>query len=77
MDYKKMKIDDIINWCVEHEQTKWLKKIAATTYPTEDGKERNISFIEIKLAFCQKFMPDIIPEAKPKKPTMYEKIKAL
>lgn len=40
-------------------------------------KERPISFINIKLAFCEKFMPELIPEAKEKKASMYEIIAAL
>ena len=77
MDYKKMKIEDIIAWCVANKETEWLKKTAAITYPTKDGKQRKISFIEIKLLFCQKFMADIMPKAKEKKPTIYEMIEAL
>lgn len=38
---------------------------------------RNISFIEIKQAFCEKFMPELLPEAKEKKPSMYDIIAAL
>lgn len=42
MDYKKMKIDDIINWCVENNQIEWLKAISAETvevkvYPKMKG----------------------------------------
>lgn len=74
MDFKTMKIEDIINWCVENKQVEWLKEIAAKTFPTKDGGERNITFIEIKLAFVDKFMPEIAPMRKPKKPTMYELI---
>ena len=89
MDYKTMKVDDIINWCVANDQVKWLKQISATEYPvlTKDGepvlnkkgkpKTRKITFIEIKLAFAKKFMPDIIPVALPKDPTMFEKIAKL
>ena len=84
MDYKAMKLPDIVNWCVANKQVNWLKEISKTTYPvlTKDGepvldkkgnpKTRKISFIEIKLAFVEKFMPEIAPEKKPKKPSMYE-----
>lgn len=38
MDYKKIDIDFIINWCVENKQTAWLKakakeKITVKKYP--------------------------------------------
>jgi hypothetical protein len=36
-----------------------------------------ITFIEIKKAFCEKFMPEIIPQAKDKAPSMYDRIAAL
>jgi hypothetical protein len=77
MNYKDMKIEDIIEWCVSHKETEWLKATAAKVYKTEDGKERRISFIELKLEFVKKFMPDIAPKAQPKKPSMYDLIKNL
>jgi len=38
MDYKTMKIDDIIDWCVANNQTAWLKakakeKVECKVYP--------------------------------------------
>jgi hypothetical protein len=77
MDYKKMNINDIIAWCVANKQVDWLKAESAKTFTTKEGKERNITFIEIKLAFAKQFMPEILPKAKEKKPTMYELIQAL
>ena len=40
-------------------------------------KERPISFINIKLAFCEKFMPELLPEKQEKKASMYDIIAAL
>ncbi len=77
MNYKDMTIEDIISWCQENKQVDWLKETAAKVYKTEDGKERRISFIELKLEFVKKFMPSIAPKAQPKKPSMYDLIKAL
>lgn len=76
MNYKDMKIEDIIDWCVSHNETAWLKETANKTF-VKDGKERRITFIEIKLAFVNKFMPEIAPKAKPKKPSMFELIAKL
>ena len=100
MDYKSMKIEDIIKWCQENNEVEWLKKTASQktkceVYPrmkvvNEKGKtvsvadkskepkieERPISFIEIKKAFAEKFMPEIAP-AKAKKPSMYDLIASL
>ena len=67
------------------------KKIDCKVYPRVkvDGKsvadkskepkiqKRPITFIQIKKAFCEKFMPEIIPEKKAKTPTMYELIESL
>ena len=77
MNYKDMTIEDIIQWCKDNKQVDWLKEAAAKTYKTEDGKERRISFIELKLEFVKKFMPEIAPKAQAKKPSMYDLIKAL
>lgn len=97
MDYKKMDINDIINWCKENGEVEWLKKTAAKkveykVYPkvkNESGKmvadksakpkieKRPISFIQIKIEFCEKFMPEIMPKKKDKKPTMYDLISSL
>ena len=74
MDFKTMRIEDIIDWCKANNQVAWLKETAAKTFPLEDGAERKITFIEIKLAFVDKFMPEIAPARKPKKPSMYELI---
>lgn len=39
--------------------------------------EEKITFIQVKKDFCEKFMPEIIPAAAEKKPTMYELVAAL
>lgn len=38
---------------------------------------RPISFIQIKSDFIEKFMPELAPQKKNKKPTMYDLINAL
>lgn len=77
MNYKDMTIDDIIQWCKDNKQVDWLKATAAKTFPKEDGTTRKITFIELKLEFVREFMADIAPKAKPKKPSMFDKIGAL
>lgn len=76
MNYKDMKIEDIIDWCKANKEVDWLKETAAKVY-TKDGKERRISFIELKLEFVKKFMPEIAPKAQAKKPSMYDLIAKL
>lgn len=77
MNYKDMRIEDIIDWCQKNNEVAWLKETAEKLYTTKDGKERRISFIELKLEFVKKFMPEIAPKAQAKKPTMYDLIKNL
>ena len=64
------------------------KKVDCKVYPRikKDGKsvadktqepkivKRPIAFIQIRNAFAEKFMPEIIPEKKPKKVSMYDRI---
>lgn len=52
-------------------------KMVADKSATPTIEMRPISFIQIKIAFCEKFMPEIIPHAKEKKVSMYDLIKAL
>ena len=77
MKYENINLDYIIDYCKDHDEVDWLKSTAAKTFKTKDGGKRKITFIEIKIAFAKKFMPDIIPKAKPKNPTMFEIIDAL
>lgn len=94
--YKDMTIEDIIEWCQENGQVKWLKEKAQEKRPFKkyprikvNGKwttdksqepqvvEQPISFIQLKLDFVEEFLPDLAPEKKEKKPTMFELIAAL
>lgn len=81
MDYKKMKFNDIVEWCKANNQVEWLKKEVEIIVVDEDKDgnefERDISFIEIKRDFAEKFMPEIAPQRKPKKPTMKDIVAAL
>lgn len=79
MNYYKMNLDYIINWCEENKQVAWLKAKAAEEIKekAEDGTitTRKISFIELKRDFCLEFMADIVPvAAENKKVSMYDRI---
>ena len=54
---------------------KVINKVDKTAKPTIE--KRKISFIQIKMAFVEEFMPEIAPSRKPKKPTMYDLIASL
>lgn len=53
------------------------KKTVADKEQPYKLEKRPISFIQIKMEFVEKFMPEIKPVAKAKKPTMYDIIKGL
>lgn len=74
MNFKKMKIEDIIDYCKKNNEVAWLKEEVKKV--NKKNGER-VRFFEIKLAFCEKFMPEIVPVAKPKKKNMYEIIDEL
>lgn len=76
MEYRKMKIEDIIEWCKANNQVAWLKDKVHEVKKDKDGNDRAITFVEIKREFCEKFMPDILPVANKKK-SMIELIDAL
>jgi hypothetical protein len=73
LNYKFMTKDELIKWCVDNNQVEWLKEFALK----EDEDGNYPTFFEIKKAFSEKFMPDIIPVAKKKPATMYDIIKNL
>lgn len=53
----------------------WLKELAEMPVPPDkNGKERKISFIELRKEFAIKYFPDFAPKEKVKKPTMWEQI---
>ena len=71
MNYQKMTMEDIINWCKANGEVEWLKANALI----EDANGKKPSYFVIKKKFCKKFMPDIMPNKK--KPNMYDIIEAL
>ena len=77
MDYKSMKFDDIVKWCVENKEVEWLKKEVNKTYTTKKGEEKDMPFIQLKRNFCEKFMADLLPVKKEKKPSMRDIVKGL
>lgn len=81
MDYKHIDFPYIVNWCKENKQTEWLKDVVNSQVPVdkEDASKgmRDITFIEVKRIFCEKFMKELLPVAKPKKPSMKDIVNAL
>ena len=77
MDFKTIKFEAIKEWCIANNQVAWLKKAAKEQYFNEDGTPRDISYVDLKLAFFDKFFPELAPKRKEKKPTIWEEIEAL
>lgn len=71
-DFCNTKVECKVYPRVEKDGKKVADKTAAPTI-----QMRKPTFIQIKTAFAQKFMPEIAPKAKEKKPSMYDRIAAL
>ena len=75
---KDITLEYIMAYCKERGESAvmWLKGIANTQGLTDkNGKERKITFIEIRQAFIKAYMPELVKEPQEKKPSMYELIK--
>ena len=65
-EYKKITLEMMMNYIIANapEDKEWFKSVALI-----DGKYRHL---EARKAFCEKYMPDIIPVAKKKEPLKSE-----
>lgn len=60
------------------DSVQWLKDLSQKPVkPDKRGRERKISFIEIRKEFVIKYFPELAPKPKEKKPSMWERIAAL
>lgn len=60
---------------VKTTEGKIISKVDKTQQP--EIKQHPITFIELKTKFVEKFMPELAPKAKDKKPSFHDKIKNL
>lgn len=69
-NYKTITFEEMVNYIETNapEDKSWFKSVATN----EKGKYNHF---RAKKAFCQKYMPEIIPVAKPKKPNKTDLIK--
>ena len=79
MNYKTTTIRDLIADAKARgaEACNTLQELVSATTVDEDGKEQGLSFLTIKNSYFQKYCPELLPQAKPKKPTMKELVAAL
>ena len=68
--------DYVVKYCKEQGQASidWLKSIYAKP-PKKDknGRERAISFIEVRNEFARKFFPHLAPKSRARKETILDK----
>ena len=64
MDYKTLKYPQLEDWCFENGKEDWLEA------------HLDMSFMALKYEFAKTFMPEILPVAQPKKPTMRDRFNA-
>ena len=78
-NYKETSLVDIINDAQTKgaEATEMLKKLVVSTSIDKYGKERPLSFIQIRKAYYEKYYPQYLPKAKEKAPSMKDLILAL
>jgi disulfide oxidoreductase YuzD len=77
-DFKFIKYEEIKEWCIKNNQVEWLKAAAKEKYTNEDGTPREITYVDLKLAFFDKFFPEQAPKREnKKKKTIWEDIEAL
>lgn len=77
-DIKELKFEMIFEYCKRNiADLEWLQNTMNPKEPAaEDGKTKKPTFIQLRKAFAEKYMPHLIPEKKEPKPTMYELVSA-
>ena len=77
---KEIDFDYIEEYVTEKgkEDERWLVELwEKGVLSDKNGKKRDMSFIELRNAFVDKYMPELKPKAKPKAPTMKDRIAKL
>ena len=79
-DIKEINLAFILEYVKEQgpDAIQWLKDLKNKPVPPDkNGRERKMSFIELRKEFVIKYYPQWAPKPKEKKPTMWEQIDAL
>lgn len=77
-DVKALNIDAIIELVKAHNDVAWLQSLAQEKRTDKNGKERRISFVEVRSEVINRYdeLKDLRPKVE-KKPTFYELIAKL
>ena len=79
-DIKEINLDYIIEYVRNEGEwaVAWLKEVVNKEMPpNKKGNPRKVTFIEIRNEFVKRFMPELAPPTKEKKPSMYDRINNL
>lgn len=79
-DIKEINLEFIIGYVKEQgpDAIQWLKDLKNKPVPPDkNGRERKMSFIELRKEFVIKYFPALAPKPKEKKLSMWEQIDAL
>lgn len=74
-DFKTLSLQDMVDYIkanAPEEDKAWFKKEAYVLKETKEGKVEVYNHLKAKKAFCKRYMPEIIPVAKPKAPKASE-----
>lgn len=64
--YRNLSFEQLMDLCEKENAVDWLMEELAN----------GTQFLTLKRKFAEKFMPEIVPQKAPKKPSMLEKAKA-
>jgi len=75
LEYKTLTLEQMIAYIDKNapKDKQWFKGVATQKKIDKEGNEYDAyDHFKAREEFCKKYMPDIIPVAKPKKPTKAE-----
>ena len=74
-NFRTIKLEDMMSYIEKNapQDKQWFKSIAIEIRETKDGEEKEVyNHFNARQAFCERYMPEIIPVSKPKEPTKAE-----
>ena len=75
LNFKTIKMEDMMAYIEKNapQDKQWFKNIALETRETKNGETKVVyNHFNTRQAFCERYMPEIIPVSKQKEPTKAE-----
>ena len=75
LSYKTLTLEQMIEYIDTNapKDKQWFKGVATKTKTSKEGKKYDAyDHFKAREEFCKRYMPEIVPVAKPKKPTKAE-----